>query len=225
MSDRKVVSSASHGPQHKSISGVSSIDLSQDWQMRAVASHSLHAQNRKRQRPCGLWRFPDDRIAQWIMHRPVLPVDEVAGCPASCNLPAPPGLRLQVAPYPAPFLLSRRPNPQVAPWFRAFGCAGDGPLELPRTSHAFGGAGFSECSRVAPVAPASSCSARDVGLGLPLVLHLRLYRRSDHRVAPMLASFGGADLPVLELPQVPALRYRRRFVVRVAPHFESSGTD
>jgi len=41
----------------------------------------------------------------------------------------------------------------------------------------------------------------------------------------MLASFGGADLPVLRLPQVPALRYRRRFVVRVAPNVESSGTD
>jgi hypothetical protein len=41
----------------------------------------------------------------------------------------------------------------------------------------------------------------------------------------MLASFGGADLPALEFPQVPAFRYRRRFAVRVAPNVESSGTD
>jgi hypothetical protein len=47
----------------------------------------------------------------------------------------------------------------------------------------------------------------------------------DHRVAPILASFGGADLPVLELPRAPAVRYRRRFVARVAPRFEPSGTD
>jgi hypothetical protein len=31
--------------------------------------------------------------------------------------------------------------------------------------------------RVAPVPVASSCSARDVGFGFPLILHLRLYRR------------------------------------------------
>jgi hypothetical protein len=47
----------------------------------------------------------------------------------------------------------------------------------------------------------------------------------DYRVAPMIASFGGAEPLVLELPQAPAIRYRRRFVVQVALHFESSGTD
>jgi len=31
--------------------------------------------------------------------------------------------------------------------------------------------------RVAPVPVASSCCARDVGFGFPLILHLRLYRR------------------------------------------------
>jgi hypothetical protein len=95
--------------------------------------------------------------------------------PRFLDLPAPPGLRLQVAPS-APFLLSRRPNPQVAPWLRTFGCAGDVhsscpelrmPLALPVSAR----------FRVSPVAPASSCSACDGGLGLPLVLHLRLYRR------------------------------------------------
>jgi len=34
-------------------------------------------------------------------------------------------------PFPAPFVLSRRPNPQVAPWFRAFGGAGDGRSSYP----------------------------------------------------------------------------------------------
>jgi len=92
------------------------------------------------------------------------------------HLPAQSGLRLRVAPYSAPLLLSRRPNPQVAPWFRSFGCAGDGRSSYPELrmpSAVLVSAGF----RVAPVAPTSSCSAPDVGLGFPLVLHLRLYRR------------------------------------------------
>jgi hypothetical protein len=46
---------------------------------------------RKRQRPCGPWRSPDDLLAQWIMHRPVLPADEAASCPASCILLLCPG--------------------------------------------------------------------------------------------------------------------------------------
>jgi hypothetical protein len=79
-------------------------------------------------------------------------------------------------PFHAPFLLSRRPNPQVAPWFRSFGCAGDGRSSCPELrmlSAVPVSAGF----RVSPVAPTSPCSAPDVGLGFPLVLHLRLYRR------------------------------------------------
>jgi len=96
--------------------------------------------------------------------------------PRLLHLPAQSGLRLRVSPYPAPFLLSRRPNPQVAPWFRLFGCAGDGRSSYPELrmpSAVLVSAGF----RVAPVAPTSSCSAPDVGLGFPLILHLRLYRR------------------------------------------------
>jgi len=96
--------------------------------------------------------------------------------PRLLHLPAQSGLRLRVAPYSAPFLLGRRPNPQVAPWFRSFGCAGDGRSSYPELripSAVLVSAGF----RVAPVAPTSSCSAPDVGLGFPLVLHLRLYRR------------------------------------------------
>jgi hypothetical protein len=79
-------------------------------------------------------------------------------------------------PFPAPFLLSRRPNPQVAPRFRTFGSAGDGPFELPRTSHAFSVAGFGKVPSC-PGRYAFSCSACDEGRGSPLVLHLRLDRR------------------------------------------------
>lgn len=119
-------------------------------------------------------------------------------------------------PVPAPFLLSRRSNPQVAPRLRAFGCAGDGQSELPRTSHALA-LPVSARFRVAPVALASSCSACDVGLGSPLVPHLRLYRRwiiesprcSHHSAVPTGWSlscpnsqpFGIADDSLSELPR------------------------
>lgn len=126
-------------------------------------------------------------------------------------------------PFRAPFFLSRRPNPQVAPWFRSFGCAGDGCSSYPEPrmpSAVLVSARF----RVAPwpafLLPRPRCrtwvSPRPASPALPAM---------DHRVAPMLASFGGAEWPVLELPRVSAFRYRRRFVVQVAPHFESSGTD
>ena len=82
--------------------------------------------------------------------------------------------------------------------------------------------------RVSPVAPTSSCSAPDVGLGFPLVLHLRLYRRwiiesprCSHLSAvptcqfsscPEPQPFGIADdsssrLPRTQNPPVPADRY------------------
>lgn len=81
---------------------------------------------------------------------------------------------------------------------------------------------------VSPVALASSCSARDVGLRLPLVLHLRLHRqwtielpRFSHFSAlptcqssscPESRPFGIADdsssrLPRIQNPPVPADRY------------------
>jgi len=78
-------------------------------------------------------------------------------------------------PFRAPFLLSRRPNPQVAPWLRSFGCAGDGRSSCPELRMP-SAVPVSARFRVAPL-PAFSCSAPDVGLGFPLVLHLRLYRR------------------------------------------------
>jgi len=138
--------------------------------------------------------------------------------PRLLHLPAQPGLRLRVAPYPAPFLLCRRPNPQVAPRLRAFGCAGDGCSSCPelRIPSALP---VSVRFRVSPVAPASSCSARDVGLGFPLVLHLRLDRRwiiesprFSHLSAvpscqssgfPETRPFGIADDSSPRLPQTP----------------------
>jgi len=119
-------------------------------------------------------------------------------------------------PVPAPFLLSRRPNPQVALWFRAFGRAGDGrsscperrmPLALP----------VSASFRVTPENLAFSYPACDEGLGSPLVLHLRLYRRwtiesprcSHHSAVPTYQSpgfpksqpFGIADDSLSESPR------------------------
>jgi hypothetical protein len=82
--------------------------------------------------------------------------------------------------------------------------------------------------RVSPVAPASSCSTRDEGLGLPLVPHLQLHRqwivespRLSHLSAvptgqsssrPESRPFGIADdssprLPQTPNPPVPADRY------------------
>jgi hypothetical protein len=126
-------------------------------------------------------------------------------------------------PFLAPFLPSRRPNPQVSPWLRSFGCAGDGCSSYPEPLMP-SAVPVSARFRVAP-SPAfllrrprcrTWVAPRPASPALPAM---------DHRVAPMLASFGGADLPVPELPRAPAFRYRRRFVVQVAPHFESSGTD
>jgi len=90
------------------------------------------------------------------------------------------------------------------------------PFELPRTSHAFGVAGFGEVPSC-PGAPAFSRGACDEGLGLPLVLHLRLDRRwiiesprcSHHSAVPTYRTssfpesrpFGIADDSWSELPR------------------------
>jgi len=119
-------------------------------------------------------------------------------------------------PVPAPFLLSRRPNPWVAPWFRAFGCAGDVRSSYPERRMLLA-LPVSVRLRVAPEALAFSCPACDEGLGSPLVLHLRLYRRwiiesprcSHHSAVPTYQSsscpksqpFGIADDSLSELPR------------------------
>jgi len=148
--------------------------------------------------------------------------------PRLLHLPAPPGLRLRVAPYLAPFLLSRRPTPRVAPWLRSFGCAGDGPLELPRTSHAFGGASFSEVpsfpgvSRLLRAAPLmedlgcpSSCISGFTGDGsssCPDFHILRRCRLASPRVAPspslsVSPTIRRPGCPKTSNPPAPADRY------------------
>jgi len=144
-------------------------------------------------------------------------------CPAFCIFPPKPGC---VSGLPLPRSLSLEPASESSgcPLVSVLRLCRRWMLELPRTSHAFGGAGFSGV----PSCPGGShfplqrprcrtrVSPRPASPALPAM---------DHRVAPMLASFGGADLPAPELPRAPAFRYRRRFVVQVALHFESSGTD
>jgi hypothetical protein len=91
---------------------------------------------------------------------------------------------------------------------------------------------------VSPVALASSCSARDVGLGLPLVLHLRLYRqwivespRLSHfrrcRLAnPRVAPDPGLSVsPTIRRPGRPKLRILRyRLIdIRVTSDHAPSG--
>jgi hypothetical protein len=89
-----------------------------------------------------------------------------------------------------------------------FGCTGDGSSSRPEFRI------LQRCrfhwSFESPRFFSSSCNASDVGLRLPLVLHLRLYRRWDLQVAPNLSSFGGADCPTFGFPLRSVLRYRRR---------------
>jgi len=115
---------------------------------------------------------PGARLAFARPTTPSLMRLRVAPLPASSR---PVWVAFPGCPFRAPFLLSRRPNPQVAPWLRSFGCAGDGRSSCPELRMP-SAVPVSARFRVAPL-PAFSCSAPDVGLGFPLVLHLRLYRR------------------------------------------------
>jgi hypothetical protein len=126
-------------------------------------------------------------------------------------------------PFRAPFLLSRRPNPQVAPWFRSFGCAGDGCSSCPERlmpSAVPVSARFRVAPLPASLLPRPRCrtwvSPRPASPALP-AMDIESPRCSHLSAVPSCQS--------LKLPREPAFRYRRRFAVKVAPHFESSGTD
>jgi len=130
------------------------------------------------------------------------------------HLPPWPGLRLRVAPYPAPLCragdeVSGCPESSVHWLCRLWS------FELPRTSHISASPSVLEF-RVAPTLQAS-CHASDPGLRLPLVPSLRLCRRwsfesprTSHPSAvptgrfpgcPESRSFGIADDPLSGLPR------------------------
>jgi len=97
--------------------------------------------------------------------------------------------------------------------FGPFGCAGDGSSSRPEF-HILQRCRF-RWSFESPRFFSFSCNTSHVGLRLPLVPHLRLYRRWDLQVAPNLSSFGGADWPTSGFPLRSVLRYRRRSVFQI----------
>jgi hypothetical protein len=109
------------------------------------------------------------------MHRPVLPVDEVAGCPASCIFPPSPGCVSGLPRTPLPFCCAGVRILRLPLGFGLRLCR-RWTFELPRTSHTFGVAGFGEV----PGFPGGSrlllqrprCWTR-----ISPRPHLRLYRR------------------------------------------------
>jgi len=84
-------------------------------------------------------------------------------------------------------------------------------FEYPRSSHA-SALPVSSDLQVAPLRRFLLCNAFDTVLRSPLVLHRPALPATESRVAPALASFGGADWPIHRLPRFPVLRYRRRLV-------------
>ena len=102
---------------------------------------------------------------------------------------------------------------------RPFGCAGDVPFEFPRTSHAFSVASFSEvlgfpsCSRLLlqRLRYSSRVAPRSISPALPAM---------DRRVAPMVASFGGAGCESSRLPLrfAPPVSPTIRFQVAPVPY-------
>jgi hypothetical protein len=139
----------------------------------------------------------------------------------------PPGrlsARSRVAPRPRP-LTSPATNPASRPAFFALSRAGNRSSSCPE-SQCFSDAGF-VTRRVTPLRYAPVRIASDVGLGLPLVLHLRLAgdgsssclesrilrrcRLADLRVAP---SFGSSVSPMIRSPSRLGSRiFRPRLVI------------
>jgi hypothetical protein len=113
--------------------------------------------------------------------------------PRALHLPAQAGLRFQVAPSALPFSWA---GVRILGLPLGFGPSAVPAMDARVTSN------FSCLRRCrfqpGPESPRrllSSCSAPDVGLGFPLILHLRLYRRwSSSR--PDDRIFGGAEPPV-----------------------------
>jgi len=120
--------------------------------------------------------------------------------PRLLHLPAGPATRLQVAPSSRSF--SRAGDESASRLASSVHLAVPAmDLRVAPNFASFSVAGFTKC-RVAP-ALRSSCSACDVGLRLPLVLHLRLYRRFDLRVSPNLSP---SAVPIGRPPGFPCVR-------------------
>ena len=152
------------------------------------------------------------------MHRPVCLLIGLRVGRNSSIFPPSLGLGFRVAPYfRSLFAEPASDSVELPPRPRAFGCAGDGPFEFPRSSHAFGVAGFSEV----PGFPGGSrlllprlryrspVSLLPVPPALPAM---------DRRVASIHASFGGAGCESSSLRLRFAPPVSPTISIRVAPN-------
>jgi len=171
------------------------------------------------------------------MHRLVLPADEVAGCPASCIFPLSPGC---VSGLPRTRSLSPEPASESSgcPLVSALRLCQRWTFELPRTSHAFGGAGFSRVPsfpggshfllqrpRCRNLGFPSSCISGFAGDGSSSRPDSRIFRRcrlAGSRVAP---SPSRSVSPTIRRPSCPALRILRHRLmdIRVTSDHAPSG--
>jgi len=174
-----------------------------------------HPHKRKRQKPCGLWRLLTvilSLIGSCIDHL-CLSIKLRVG--RILDLPAEPWLRFQVAPSPLP-LAEPASDSDGCPSSSFLRLCRRSPFEFPRTSDAFDAAGFCgvpgfpggfrlllQRLRYGPqVAP------RAVPPALPVM---------DRRVAPILASFGGAGCESSRLPLRFAPPVSPTISIQVAP--------
>jgi hypothetical protein len=96
--------------------------------------------------------------------------------PRFLHLPAQAGLRFRVAPSALPFSRAGVRNLRLPLGFSPSAVPAMDARVTPNLACLWR-CWFQQGSEFPRVAPASSCLASDAGLGLPLVLHLRLYRR------------------------------------------------
>jgi len=171
------------------------------------------------------------------MHRPVLPVDEIASCPAPSIFPLRPGC---VSRLPFPRSLSAEPASESSgcPLASSLRLCRRWPFELPRTSHAFGVAGFGKVpscpgrspSPAAPVMEDSgrplSCISGFTGDGSSSCPDARIIRRC-RLTGPQVAPSPGLSVsPTIRCPSCPERRILRHRLmdIRVASDHAPSGS-
>ena len=171
------------------------------------------------------------------MHRPVLPVDEAAGCPASSIFPLRPGC---VSRLPLPRSLCAEPASESSgcPLVSGLRRCRRWPFELPRTSHAFGVAGISKAPScpsgspfpAAPVMLDSGCPLSrisgftgDGSSGYPDARIIRRCRLTGSRVSP---SPSLSVSPTIRCPSRPERRILRHRLmdIRVTSDHAPSGS-